>query len=125
MLCGLRRGRPVAHNRHSSRRDVLAVGFAGLACAGVALIALTWNLWPCAGWSVGSGLAWCWCRSDFLSRLTRNGMVFLCRAIPLAFLLDLVRGLCVGWALTSFVRERLMNSAPAPDGAGKAAGRTH
>jgi hypothetical protein len=52
-------------------------------------------------------------------------MVFLCRAIPLAFLLDLVRGLCVGWALTSFVRERLMNSAPAPDGAGKAAGQTH
>jgi hypothetical protein len=123
MLCGLRRGRPVAHNRHSSRRDVLAVGFAGLACVGLALVALTWNLWPCAGLPVGSGLAWCGCRSDFLSKLTRSGITFLCRAIPLAFLLDLVRGLCVGWALTSFVRERLMNSAPASGRAGNAAGQ--
>jgi hypothetical protein len=88
MFNGLRNGRLRDH-RHSTRRDMASVVFA------YALFVCTLAIFPLPGLPVIAVILWFFARRDVISVGSRQGWFFMIRSIPLAWVLDLVRGLSV------------------------------
>jgi hypothetical protein len=113
-------GRPVLDNRHTSVRDIAAVGLLGLCCP--ALVALLISV--VAGASdptrITPGVALACCavaygaaRSDLLGTFYRQGPIFGLRSTLLMVALDLVRGWTVARALPGLALRKRRLSAPA------------
>jgi cellulose synthase/poly-beta-1,6-N-acetylglucosamine synthase-like glycosyltransferase len=85
-------------NRHASRRDILAVFFAGL----FALLSICspWLIWPAAIMLLlMAAAAYLLLRADLVRAFWAPGWFFGLRALPVMYALDLVRGFCGGTAL--------------------------
>ena len=106
LLCSLRNRGSVNDNRHSSPYDVLAVCCAYLIVFSLAPAALLPGLGGLRLLPIPILLAWASFRSDLFRSFVHRGGIFLARAVPLALLLDLVRGLCVIWVVVRILRQR-------------------
>lgn len=83
-------------NRHSSARDIAAVGLSGpMSCLLAALLGPWSSSTPLAALLSCVTLLYCWARWDLLVTFGKAGHGFLLRAIPLMYLLDLVRVVCL------------------------------
>ena len=106
LLCSYRNQGGINDNRHSSPYDVLAVCCAyllvGSLSALVLLPGLAWVRWL----PIPILFAWALFRLDLFRTYLPLGGRFLSRAIPLAWSLDLVRGLCVIWVSGGILRQR-------------------
>lgn len=106
MLNGLR-NRSISDHRHSSRIDMLAVASACLAPLGVVILALVSTpAAPAMVFGLGFVLAWAGFRHDLIRGWSRGGLTFLLGCLPLAYVLDVVRGLAVISGFTQYLLER-------------------
>src|SRR5262249_49328924 len=83
--------RTLCDHRHSTRTDIGSVF-----CACLTLLLVNLAPFVAAAFLCLIPLAaWFFLRRDLIKMWRTQGWLFLLRALPLAFLLDLVRGLCV------------------------------
>ncbi len=103
----------IFHNRHATRRDIIAVGLADFALAILIVVPVLHSF-------VGRPLALMWTfallgyvifRADILRVFLSQGILFVVRAFGVMFLLDLMRSACfaagIGLRWTTHVAERL------------------
>ena len=93
---------PLRGNRHSSTRDICAVLLSCLltmVLPGALLASLSLGATSIVGLLVFSGYGAA--RSDLLRTLRQPGIGFLVQSLPVMYVLDLVRGLCVAICLVS------------------------
>jgi glycosyltransferase involved in cell wall biosynthesis len=106
-------GEGVFHNRHATRRDIIAVGLADIALA-ILFVAPVFHSFvgrPLALILIFTLLGYVTFRADILRVFLSQGMVFVVRAFGAMFLLDLIRSACfaagIGLRLRTYAAERL------------------
>jgi glycosyltransferase involved in cell wall biosynthesis len=103
----------ILHNRHATRRDVIAVGLADFALA-ILIVAPVLHGFvgrPLALILIFALLGYVTFRADILRVFLSQGILFVVRAFGVMFLLDLMRSMCfaagIGLRLRTRVAERL------------------
>jgi glycosyltransferase involved in cell wall biosynthesis len=106
-------GERAFHNRHATRRDIIAVGLADMVLA-ILIVAPFLHGFvgrPLALILIFALLGYVTFRADILRVFLSQGMVFVARAFGVMFLLDLIRSACfaagIGLRLRTNVAERL------------------
>jgi cellulose synthase/poly-beta-1,6-N-acetylglucosamine synthase-like glycosyltransferase len=113
MSCFFRGEGAIFHNRHATRRDIIAVGLADFALAILIVAPVLHSLVgrPLALVLIFALLGYVTFRADILRVFLSQGMLFVARAFGVMFLLDLIRSACfaagIGLRLSTHVAERL------------------
>jgi glycosyltransferase involved in cell wall biosynthesis len=111
----------MVHNRHATRRDIIAVGLADFALA-ISIVAPVLHGFvgrPLALTLIFALLGYVTFRADILRVFLSQGILFVVRAFGVMFLLDLMRSACfaagIGLRLRTHVAERLGAPLRAPN----------
>jgi hypothetical protein len=104
----LERGLPLRHFRHSSPRDIVAVATAtALLCLWPLAEGLGLSRLARAGLLAGVAAIYLVARGDLVRVFLRRSAGFLLASLPVMFLLDLVRAVCVARAALRLVGHRI------------------
>jgi hypothetical protein len=102
-----RKGVRLTENLHATKRDIAAVGMAGLLLGMITFLSLAWpSRWAVMGGAVLAAMVYMLVRGDLLSLYWRQGPWFFLKAVGTMFILDLLRGMCVFYSAAKLARQK-------------------